>query len=1151
MALAGGVAGPAPLSCTGAMVEIVGDRFMIVEDPNRAGTGGQVLRAADGQSGGQSVAIKFIKGHRDDPTTRLLFDKETGALQRLDHPNVVRMLDAGWHADRQQFYIALEWVDQSMVELLKNPPWGGWDDFCDEFALPLSDALAHAHLKNVEHRDIKPGNILVQAGTPKLADFGIAKLRDKVEPLAPTLQEWHTPPYVPPDFAVGYEKTRDVWALGVVFIRSMSGVAMPGYDELYAALADIDVPPDVRELLSRCVSDTADDRPANGSVLAAELSALHGARRARMARRAAPLYLRMTQRAATELAGATADRQQAASVVATDVGAECCAEFRLDPETAQIDRRTVFLYGRKWRFSLKPDEDRPRLSITSARALDGRQADMAKRFAWRLDSSLNVTFSSPGDDVAAVAFRRFMDGLEEHQEQREVERKAHGARRLEAAPFERWLALLEAREELERGERRPLQYTSMSASGREATFTLEETLEREMVGEEWDVRFGPGGHSIARGEVVEQVGDAVVLRFARLRKRLPDRGQLTPNLGASQAAHNRQMDAVRRILDGTAVRPDLRTLIADPSTVRPPTPANIQAWYRTDLDAGKREAVAAAVGSPDFLLVEGPPGTGKTSFITETVAQCLRQNPNARVLIVSQTHVAVDNALERLEAAGIEGIVRLGLPDDPRVDPEIRHLLLDKQMEQWAARVRARAEQHLRKMAQSAGVADRHLHAALLLERLATVLASLAHVEQLASAAMSTTAEGTMTGADQLRDRVEIQERLDALLEQRGVLMLEAQRTLEGDLTLRDDWTAGDARAAVTALVGADAENAPLLRLVALQAEWLQRVATDQKLASAYLRTVRVLAGTCVGFLGHPAVRDLEFDLCILDEASRATATESLVPLARSRRWILVGDTKQLPPMDEEVLRAPEVMQRHELDEAFVRTTLFDRLVEAVPAASRVLLREQYRMIRAIGDLISSCFYKEALRSPNDTGLPGFDILGKPVLWLDTSRLGAARHEESLDRTSPLNRLEARLAMQRLEVFDGAIERGLLKPNGPQLSVLVMAPYRRQVEELDRSLAKLRLKHIRAEVRSVDAVQGREADAAILSLTRSNERGYLGFLAAPYWRRINVALSRARYSLTVVGDMDMWLSREGALREVALYIREHANACEVREADRG
>nr|BFD89239.1 hypothetical protein KitaXyl93_05990 [Kitasatospora sp. Xyl93] len=136
-----------------------------------------------------------------------------------------------------------------------------------------------------------------------------------------------------------------------------------------------------------------------------------------------------------------------------------------------------------------------------------------------------------------------------------------------------------------------------------------------------------------------------------------------------------------------------------------------------------------------------------------------------------------------------------------------------------------------------------------------------------------------------------------------------------------------------------------------------------------------------------------------------------------------------------------------------------------------------------------------------------------------------------------------------METIDKAIDRQLIKaPPGRKLDVLAIAPYGRQVEELNRQLAEVRLKHLAVEVLSVDAVQGRECDLAVFSVTRSNDRSDFGFLGEPYWRRINVALSRARFGLIVVGDAAFCRSKRGALRDVLDYMSSHPQECEVRDA---
>jgi superfamily I DNA and/or RNA helicase len=342
------------------------------------------------------------------------------------------------------------------------------------------------------------------------------------------------------------------------------------------------------------------------------------------------------------------------------------------------------------------------------------------------------------------------------------------------------------------------------------------------------------------------------------------------------------------------------------------------------------------------------------------------------------------------------------------------------------------------------------------------------------------------------------------------------------------------------------------MQLVKLQGEWLQRIETDQNLVTAFLQTCQVVGGTALGFLGHPAARDLNFDLCIFDEASKATATEALVPLARTLQWILVGDTRQLPPIDEDILRDSQLMADHQLTPELVKTTLFQHLIDLTEPPIRHMLREQYRMTPAIGNMISTCFYRNELRSPLPQVLPGYDQLSKPVLWLNTAALGKDRRESlrSATETSISNRTEAKLTVRRLQAIDRAIELQVIHPpDGGELDVLVIAPYALQVEELDRRLASVRLSHLACEVLSVDAVQGRECDLAIFSVTRSNDRGQFGFLGQPYWRRINVALSRARFGLTIIGDAPFCGSRPGALRDVLDYMRSHPQECEIRDTD--
>ncbi|WP_067481883.1 AAA domain-containing protein [Actinomadura hibisca] len=1127
------------------------DRYVVGTEPERIGGQGKILKAFDAVDGAQ-VALKLISRHEADEIQKEYFRRDVEALYLLDHPNIVSLRAFGEDEHEDAFYLVMPWFDKNLPGVLPEDGDLGWDDFAEQWGLPLVEALAHAHQRDVVHRDVKPANILIaEDGTPKLADFGISKIRSQMV-AGLTLVEHFSRPYAPPDRQGMASASRDVWGFAATALRCLTSGPFDDYPDIPAALADIDVPPQVHELLAQCTSPDPLTRPQNAVVLRSRLREIQSSRQRRFSTYTHRLQLRVSEDAARRLVAPPLNRDSDAveQALASEL-AQGAHLLRYTDGAGNVSIDTLELIGRERRLRLAVQPDRPELILTKVNDDAESVLEGLRRRGWPVSDQIVWTTRSQPPAAAMAAKELVLAGVDDHYIRLDDEKH----RRAENMMFDKWIDLLEAKEDLELERETPLAYKSIDIDGRRVKFYLREVSDSDLLGQERVCR-GPAGRPVGGpGVVIEQEDTTITLAYPRKIKSLPHAGELARHIAPTASALRRQREAVVNVRAGISVRPQLRTLLLDPTRIAVPSSRVIDKWSGSALDDDKKTAVSAAMGSGDFFLLEGPPGTGKTSFITELVQQELARKPDARILLVSQAHVAVDNALVRLAEAGVERLIRLGKDDDPRIAAEARKHLLDQKMPGMIREVRQRAGTELKRRATALGVDLGHVEGAAAILELIEALRELgnaqARLDGLDTRSGNTNGRLPDLGEqDTEAQTASLNERIQALGDRIDDLRERANLVLDGDLDLPQELTLQIAYDAFDAVVGDDEQLRKLVDLLTLQAEWFQRIESGRELEGVVLRASRVVAGTCLGFLSHPAVRDLQFDLCILDEASKATATETLVPLSRSKRWVLVGDSHQLPPMQEEVLDHPELMKRHGLERADVEQSLFQRLLDHAPAAARHRLTHQYRMVPGIGDLVSACFYGGQLLSMPTNALPGWDALYKPVTWLDTGTMADRR--EQADGTSVVNHCEVRIIRRAITTLRAAVEKGAITPpSGRPLRVLVLTAYGKQRERLHHAVAGPRSENLEIEVNTVDAVQGREADITFYSVVRSNKQRKLGFLGPLHWRRINVALSRSRYGLVIVGDAPFCESMPGPLSKVLTHIRRHDATCRIGDASNG
>jgi len=272
----------------------------------------------------------------------------------------------------------------------------------------------------------------------------------------------------------------------------------------------------------------------------------------------------------------------------------------------------------------------------------------------------------------------------------------------------------------------------------------------------------------------------------------------------------------------------------------------------------------------------------------------------------------------------------------------------------------------------------------------------------------------------------------------------------------------------------------------------------EDQMVEGILNTVAVIACTLVG-ANNQRISNMRFKTVFIDESSQVLEPAAWIAISKAERVIMAGDHLQL---------APTVKSKEALSKGF-GNTIFERCINAYDIG--VMLTQQYRMHPEIMAFSNQHFYQGLLTSDAS-------ILERPLKFerttefIDTAGCG---YEEALNKEtlSTFNREEASFTINQLKGIVASHDQP------ENYSYAIIAPYKAQVELLRYFLSELKyppalLKRI--SINSVDAFQGQERDIVLISLTRSNAQGVIGFLSEE--KRMNVAMTRAKYKLLLIGD---------------------------------
>jgi superfamily I DNA and/or RNA helicase len=471
-----------------------------------------------------------------------------------------------------------------------------------------------------------------------------------------------------------------------------------------------------------------------------------------------------------------------------------------------------------------------------------------------------------------------------------------------------------------------------------------------------------------------------------------DDGKLGVNLMFDSKTYDEMFRALNVLINLEKGRSkDLRDILLGNKTAEFAKSPNVRSVLLND---SQNEALNSIIAADDVAIVHGPPGTGKTTTLVESIKFLVADGK--KVLVTAPSNAAVDHLTRSIANAGMN-IVRIG---------------------------------------------------------------NLAKVEE------DTTAHTLDVLLSQDRDFKQIRE-----LKKRAVEMRKMGAKYRRSF---------------------GREEAEQRKLLFQEAKNLNKEARELEsyIVNKLIDQAQVIACTLIGST-HEYIRSKVFDVVVIDEAGQALEPACWVAILKAEKVVMAGDPFQLPP----------TVKSHEAERKGLTKTLLEKAIERLPQIS--LLKTQYRMHKDIMSFSNLKFYNNALEAHESVATRGIGGLYPSVEFIDTAGCGYAE-EESEENSSRSNPEEAQLLMRhynqlKLDLSDIS-------------SVGVISPYRGQID----ILSDLFNEEKKVTVNTVDSFQGQERDVIYLSLVRSNDRSEIGFLKD--YRRMNVAMTRARMKLVVIGD---------------------------------
>lgn len=1029
---------------------MVGDRYMTISEidlgEKRDESQSKLYIAKDIKNANSVVALKIIEINTslEKDLGYELFRREYTSLSRLNDKNVSKYIDSG--QDGNKLYLVMEYYDGiTLKQYIENNDIAMEDKI--KIAINIAKGLEYAHEKDVIHRDLKPTNIMINNPNDiRIIDFGISKVLDKNYNADETVKCYMTIRYAAPEQLMQFEAKiqSDIYSLGLNMAFLFSEEEPPeDKSQLFSYIESMRCSSELKLLIHDMTKLKEEERPNSvyqvKRVLEKEYNELNS--------KSKKLYIKFDSYTIKNLIQLGQIDYRSNDHVTNFL--------RKDLERSSISRNNntskYYLISNNVKYTCTLNKSKSCLSIVSVSAIEDH-------IHWEEETSKSLEVTLPWypiynendakeNNYLPILIQEIIDDKKRRQVNKDKNE-------LKNELLNKWDAYLQ--EEFKEIDKKKnlCKYKS---------FELDETGSKIHIKvEDLDTNIQNGDviqltdkkkMQISVGEFDEFDSNSMIIKlYPDINPNdINERGRLGIDISKNASNLRRLSRALNSLRISDTANRSLSDILVEPSIVSMNKECDIKNYAQEVLEkspsSSNASAVRKALGVKDIFLIQGPPGTGKSTVITEIAYQILKNNPNDKILITSQSNVAVDHVINKIvPLIPDQRIIRIGRSE--KISAESQNLIMAEQLNKWVDEVREKSIKGLTQY-----LKDNHDY--VLSDELNTKFIDNIDIGE--------------KNNDDAKDK-QVENKIDSNVE----------------------------------------------KIISLTREWHRRLGKLDEFDEIFANKASVIAATCLGIASRSVLNDIDFDWVIVDEAARANALELLVPLVRGKKIILVGDHQQLPPVvNTEIDKL--ILEEKGIKQSDLEVSLFEDLFEKLSDQSKMVLNSQYRMNPQISKMISDIFYPTVdirttlSESDRSHGLPWGP---KSIKWLDTSNASDPNEEKEFQ--SKKNSCEAKAILRELEKIEKVYEQSYIR----NVSIGVISGYDAQKKLLNSLIKpndKKRWKHIDIIIDNVDAFQGSETDLVIYSMVRSNKEHKIGFLHDS--RRLNVALSRGRNGLIIVGNI--------------------------------